>query len=114
LKSDQTIHTMDLQKEQVIHSADAEKAQLDVAKVKADVVGTQHKTAQAEIDSRRKTGVELVKAGLGAHQAHQEHQLGVAEHLKDAQNEAQQTAIQTHQALNPPEPAKPTTPKGKK
>lgn len=111
LKSDQTIHTMDLQKEQVIHSADAEKAQLDAEKVKADVIGKQHQTAQAEIDSRRKTGIELVKAGLGAHQAHQKHQLGVAEHLKNAQNEAHQNAIQEHQALNPPEPTKP---KGKK
>jgi hypothetical protein len=112
LKSDETIHAMDLQKEQTIHAADAEKAQLDAEKAKADVQGKHAQTAQAEIDSRRKTGVELVKAGLGAHHAEQEHQLGVAEHMKNAQNEAQQTAIQTHQALNPPKLA-PSKPKGK-
>lgn len=113
MKSDQTLHAMDLQKEQVIHSADAEKAQLDAAKVKADVAGKQHETAQAEVDSRRKTGVELVKAGLGAHEADREHGLNVAGHMLEAKKQEHDAAIQTHQALNPPEPAKPT-PKGKK
>lgn len=111
LQTDLATRQMDLKKEEVIHAADAEKSQLDAQKVKADVLGQQHKTAQAEIDSRRKTGVELVKAGLGAHHAHQEHQLGVAEHASNVENQAHQNAIATHQALNPPEPAKP---KGKK
>jgi hypothetical protein len=100
-------HQDDLIKEQVIHQADAQKAQADVAKAEADTQQKHHEMAQAEIDSRRKTGVELVKAGLGAHQAHQQHQLDVAGHILDAKSQADQSALQTHQALNPPQPAKP-------
>ena len=111
LQTDLATRQMDLKKEEVIHAADAEKSQLDAEKVKADVIGKQHQTAQAEVDSRRKTGVDLIKAGLGAHKDQQQHELGVAQHVQSAQNDAQQNALQTHQALNPPEPAKP---KGKK
>jgi len=100
-------HQDDLVKEQVIHQADAEKARADVAKAQADTQQKHHEMAQAEIDSRRKTGVDLIKAGLGAHQAHQEHQLNVAGHILDAKSQADQSALQTHQALNPPQPAKP-------
>lgn len=106
-------HKDDLIKEQVIHQADAEKAQADVAKANADTQKKHHEIAQAEVDSRRKTGVELIKAGLGSHQAHQEHQLNVADHVRQSRQDQHDQAISTHQALNPPEPAKPTT-KGKK
>jgi len=113
LRSDQNIHAMDERKEMVIHAADAQKAQLDAEKVKADVAGKQSQTAQAEVDSRRKTGVELIKAGLGAHKDAQEHQLNMQNHAMQSQQNQHDQAISTHQALNPPKPA-PNKPSGKK
>jgi hypothetical protein len=124
LQSDQTIHEMDLQKEQTIHAADAEKSMLEAAKVKADVVAKHADSTQAEVDSRRKTGVELVKAGLGAHKDAMQHQQatqqtalqahqGEQQHQRESQRDAnqatlgaQKNATETHKALNP-QPPKP-------
>jgi len=141
LRSNEAVRQMDVQKEEIIHAADAEKAQLDAAKVRADVESAHVKMAQAEIDSRRKTGVEMVKAGLSAHQMHQdhvrglgdqalaaqdqalsaqqseqEHALGAADHARESKKDENQHKVATHQALHPPKPAGPkgpSKPKGK-
>lgn len=142
LETDLATRQMDLKKEEVIHAADAEKSVLDAKKVQADIIGKHLQGAQAETDSRRKTGVELVKAGLSAHKDHQdhtlgmaghaltanqqqqdaqaadrEHALGVAEHGRESTKDANQAKVATNDSATKTHtalnPPKPTTPKGK-
>lgn len=115
LAAEQRIHELDTTREVIVHQADQAKI---AASEKRDEVAMHTK---ANLDNRSQGhqermdhaahGLEVLKAGLGAEQDQKDHQLDVANHVVSAKEKADNAALQTHQALNPPESAKP---KGKK
>lgn len=111
LQTERDIHNTDVAKEALIHGSDREKVQADLERDRAQLALKQHETAQQEVDSRRKTGLEMVKAGIGAHHEQQKHQLGIADHVLNARKAAQDADMQARQALQ--QSTQPTKPKGK-
>lgn len=101
MDTERATHEADIAKEALIHGSDQEKIQADRVKDMADLALKGHQLAQDDKDSRRKTGLEMVKAGLGAHDAAQKHSLGVASHVETAKKNANDAVMQTQQALKP-------------
>jgi hypothetical protein len=128
LQTQKDLKTADITKELIIHEADQQKIQADQQKDAVAQEANQNAANREAALDQQKHGLELVKAGLGAHQdqkehglatvqADREHGLGLAAHAVEAQSAAVDDAVKVHQALNPPKPAAPAAkpkPKGKK
>ena len=130
LQTQKDMKTADITKELIIHEADQQKIQADQMKDAVAQEANQRAMDRDAAMDQQKHGLELVKAGLGAHQdavehqrehglatlqADREHGLGLAQHAVEAQSAAVDDAVKVHTALNPPPAAaaKPK-PKGKK
>jgi hypothetical protein len=126
LQTQKDLKTADITKELIIHEADQQKIQADQQKDAVAQEANQRAMDRDAAMDQQKHGLELVKAGLGAHQdavehsanvgqQNREHGLGIAQHAVEAQSAAVDDAVKVHQALNPPVPAAPAAkPKGKK
>ncbi len=113
LQTERDTHADDIAKEALIHSSDQEKIAADIDKSKAEIALKGQQIEHEKQKTRSEHGLELVKAGLGAHEAQQKHEIDVSKHVVDANKQANDAVLETHQALNPPEPTT-TKPKGKK
>jgi len=111
LDAETKMHELDTTKEVIIHQADTAKVQAGEMRDQATLAAKTHldnrtQDHQENMDHKGHA-LEVAKAGLGAMQDQRGHQLDVAGHILDAKSQADQSALQTHQALNPPQPAKP-------
>ncbi len=139
LASQEKIKEADITKELIIHNADQDKIASAERRDNVATAAKLHLDSRAQDLDHQKHGLELVKQGVAAqhqdmehaidlkkHQdthglaaqtADNEHQLGLAQHATEAEAQAHETALNIHEALNPPQPAaaKPKAkPKGKK
>lgn len=140
LAAQKEIKTADITKELIIHQADQEKLKAaerrdDIA-LRSKLLLEEHQEGLKADEQRKRQGFELVKHGLESQHADREHQheresamrdhglaaltadrehgLAMAKHALEADKAAHEAALNVHQALNPPKPAAPAKPKGKK
>ena len=120
-QSAQQIADTNLAKELVIHAHDQKmqqaQGQLEIAKQKHQLVSNQQKTDLEMAKQKNQMAGDQQKAGLEvAKHAHQvnmdtqnlglakaEHELNIRKHAVEAAGAAHQAALDTHEALNPPE-----------
>ena len=118
LQTEKDLRTLDVTKELIIHGQDKDKIAMESRK---DAMALQAKTqienrkqAHAETMDHKAHGLEQMKAGVDAIDKVHGHHLDMAGHALQAQSAATEDAVKVHQALNPPKPATPAKPKGKK
>jgi len=109
LNAETKMHELDTTKEVIIHQADTAKVQAGEMRDQATLAAKTHLDNRTqdhqETMDHKGHALEVAKAGLGAMQDQRGHELDVAGHILDAKSQADQSALQTHQALNPPQPA---------
>lgn len=104
---------LDVVKEVLIHQNDEKKVQADLAETNANLAMKGREIEHKERTADQDHALEVAKAGVAAHNSDREHELGVRQHVLDAQVAGHDAAVQTHEALKPePKPAA-AKPKGK-
>lgn len=133
LSAQKEIKTADITKELIIHAADQDKIASAERREQMAAAVKLHLDQQASQIMREKHGLEMVKQGVGAEHedrrmdheeksamrdhglarltADREHGVAMRQLALDAQTAAHDAAVNVHEVLNPPQPAKP---KGKK
>lgn len=99
----------EIAKEVIIHQSDERRIAMQERRNELDAqakhVLAERKQTSDERIATQQNKTEVLKAGIAAHNAAQDRQMGMAEHVLNAKVAAAKASTEAHKVLNPPKPA---------